>query len=75
MGREALKDLDVGRRDLLHHLVSRLVLLNSLLQGVDSANHLVCEHAQTPPVDAETMPVVQNDLRSKILWRSAESVG
>ena len=45
VGREALKDLNVALRNLLHHLVPRLVLLNGLLQWVDPADHFVEQHA------------------------------
>ena len=74
VGREALKDLNVALRNLLHHLVPRLILLNGLLQWVDPADHFVEQHAQTPPIDPESVPVVQDDLGSQVLRRTAERV-
>ena len=72
--REARKDLNVSLCDLLHHLVTRLFHLDSLLEGVDATDHLVKKHAKTPPIDSEVVADILDNFRRQIFWSSTERV-
>ena len=72
---ESWQDLHVLLGDTAQNLMSALVALHGLLfEGVDPADHLVGEHAKTPPVDREAMASSLDDLRCKILGRTTESI-
>ena len=55
--------------------MSRLLSLHRLLlEWIDSADHLVEEHAETPPVNGETVTICLDHLRGQVLRRAAECV-
>ena len=75
VGAEAWQDIDVVLGDAAQDLVSTLVALHSLLfKGVDATDHLVSEHAKTPPIDSKAMALRLDHFRSKILRCAAEGV-
>ena len=75
VGAEARQDIDVMLGDTAQDLVSALVALHGLLfEGVDATDHLVGEHAKTPPIDSKAMTLRLDHFWSKILWCAAEGV-
>ncbi len=67
---EALWELDLPPEDVLvdaHRVV--------VVEGVDTSVHLVDEHSQSPPVDSLSVALVEDDLRSDVLWGSADREG
>jgi hypothetical protein len=44
-------------------------------EGVDARVHLVYQDAQSPPVDASSVPLVQQYFGSEVFGRATESVG
>ena len=41
-------------------------------EGIDSCNHLINEDAESPPIHWFSMPLILQDLRSKVFRRAAE---
>ena len=61
--------------DFPQDLMSRLLTLHCLLlEGIDSADHLVEKHSETPPVDGKAMTVCFDHFRGQVLRRAAECV-
>lgn len=72
---EAWQDFHILLCDTAQNLMSALVALHGLLfEWVYPADHFVGEHTKTPPVDRKAMASCLDDLRCKILWRTAESI-
>ena len=73
--REAWQDFDVVLSDSPQDLVARLVTLHRLLlEWIDSADHLIEQHAHAPPIHGETVALGLDYLGGKILGRAAECV-
>ena len=71
---EARQDVDVLLGDLLHDLVARLIHLDGLLEGIQPTDHFVKKHAETPPVDAECVAHVLDNLWGEVLGCTTESI-
>ena len=72
---EAGQDIHVLLRDTSQDLVSALVALHRLLlERIDSTDHFISEHAQTPPVDSEAVTRGLDHFWCQIFGCSAESV-
>ena len=62
--------------DAPQNLVPRLLALHGLLlEWIDTADHFIEEHAETPPIDGEAVTVGFDHLGSEVLRRSTEGIG
>lgn len=60
------------------HLTLQDVLVNDhrvlVSERIDPCVHLVDQNAQGPPIHAFSVPLVQQNLRGEVLWRSTERI-
>lgn len=66
----------VGEVDrlLLDQLVHLRIILRACVEGWEAHDHLVSENAERPPINREGVTTFDEDLRSQIVWCTAEGV-
>ena len=64
----------VGEVDrlLLDQLVHLRIILRACVEGWEAHDHLVSENAERPPINREGVTTFDEDLRSQIVWCTAE---
>ena len=67
VGVEALREMQLSLEDVL--VDDKWVVVG---EGVDSCNHLVDEHAESPPIHWFSVSLILQDLGSEVFRRAAE---